>query len=340
MTDNDSSLLADFQQADSSSPIERAPVESQAAPQLETKLTEQPAPQAPTGEKQPISLNDDDPVEFTVAGQKIRKAWKEILQTQALLPADYTRKTQRLAEDRRVWEQARQQAEQTTAQEREAFTAAQSQFEQHRQALTQALQDPRKIEALYLAAVARQGQGQVGQTPPQGFPQLPAQQVAQQVPFDPRQLLSQVDQLVNQRFEAVQRQQQAEQVNTQRATTIEKHVDSILTANPILRSLPNINNYLYNEVMGMVEPGRTTVEEAQQLLDTVAQSVAQSLNTGYTEARKSSAVAQGQLRNGIEPPGGAPQLPTPKQYNRKFGLDDADMDKDVMAFLKANLGAA
>lgn len=332
----ETSLLADFQQADSSSPIEK--VESQvSSTQTSTTPPEPSAPPAAlAGEKQPVSLQDDDPVEFTVAGQKIRKAWKEILQTQALLPADYTRKTQRLAEDRRVWEQTRQQSEQTWTQKEQAFQQAQSQFEQQRQALTLALQDPRKIEALYLAAVARQG-GQTSSPAGQGLP-VPQQSAPPAQTFDPKQLLSHVDQLVNQRFEAVQRAAQADAITTQRAGTIEKHVDSILTANPVLKALPNINNYLYNEVMSMVEPGRTTLEEAQHLLDTVAQSVAQSLNTHYTESRKTSAVAAGQLRNGIEPPGGAPQLPTPKKYNRKFGLEDPEMEKDVMAFLKANLG--
>lgn len=282
--------------ADAPAPQDTAPVEA-----------------APPAVKAPVQLEDDVPVEYKLNGQVVRKPWKEILQTQALLPGDYTRKTQALAAERTAFHEERTQFEQLR-----------QQFEQERQALGMALRDPKKIEALYLAAVAaQQQQPPVGQ-PPQAV--------------DPTQLSQTILQTVEQRMQARFQELEESRINANRADSLEKHVSSILDANPSLKALPNINDYLYGQVISMVEPGKTTVQEAQQMLDLVAQEIASKLNEHFTQSNKQAAVQQSQLKNGIEPKGGAPVLPKAKQYNKKKGLDDPDMEADVLAYVKAQLG--
>ena len=299
-----------FRQADSSE-TPAAPVEPSAPAEIP-----QPAPESTPQEKSPVQLDDDVPVEFKVGGQVIRKAWKEILQTQAMLPADYTRKLQALGSER-----------QTFQQERSTFDSERQAFEQTKAAILSAIRDPKKLEALYVAAMSGQPQGQ-----PQAAPTPQA--------IDPVQLqqhfLSQAEQLINQRFQSME----AERTNVQHADVLEKHVEKILAANPALKALPNVNDYLYGQVVGMVEPGKTSVQEATALLDTVAQAVAGSLNQHFVNSKKESSVQSAQLKNGIEPKGGSPVMPSPKQYDRKKGLDDPDLEQDVIAYMKAQLGGA
>lgn len=282
-----------------------------------------PSPEAPAApdaqatpvEASPVQLDENAQVEFKVGGQTVRKPWREILQTQALLPADYTRKTQALSAERTSFQE-----------ERAKFEALQKQFDEQRQALSAALRDPRKIEALYAAALATQQQ-----------PQSPGQ--ASAPPIDPAALqqhfLSQAQTLIEERFQALEQAR----VEAERSNVFERHVDKILGANPVLKALPNINDYLYQQVVQMVDPGKTTVEEALGMLDTVAQAVTANLNGHFTQVQKETDVRTAQLKNGIEPKGGSPVLPTPKQYDRKKGLDDPDLEADVLAYMKAQLGA-
>lgn len=317
MSSDDQAFIDALNQAESAEPQQAE------APQAATE-TPDPAPQSATPAEQPsyIDLDDKQVVRYKIGGQEYTRPWGEVKQTQILLPGDYTRKMQAIAAERREFEALRSQKQQEW-----------EQYQAEKQALAQALQDPAKIEAWYLAVMAQrqaQAQGQVGQPNPQAQPAQP--------PFDPAQLQGYVQQSIAQQLQAYAAQQQQAQVNSERANVLERHVESILNVNPALKALPGVNEYLYGQVYQMVVPGQTTMAEAQQYLDHVAQGIAANLNQHYTQATKQQVVAQSQLKNGIEPPGGSPNLPTAKQYNRKLGLEDPEMEADVLAFVKAQLG--
>lgn len=301
---DETELLAAFGQGDTPDVAPTPePVVEPAAP---------PADPAAPVEKAPVTLDDDVPVEFKVGGQVIRKAWKEILQQQAMLPADYTRKMQALAAERDTFKQ-----------EFDGFSSAKQQYEAEKAQLAAALRDPKKIEALYLAAVAAGG----------GQPQATAQPA-----FDPNTLaktvLDQARAEVTSQFKALQ----DAQIKAGQEQTLEQHVSNILTANPALNALPNVNDYLYSEVAKMVEKGKSTVEDAKQMLNLVASSISDNLSQHFTAVKTKDVVAAAQLKNGIEPRGGAPVMPTAKKYNPKLGLDDPEMEADIKAFLTANQG--
>ncbi len=329
----ESEVLAAFQQADSPEQLQAEP----SVPETPATPTEPPPTPAatPTEPRNPLNLSDDDLIEVA---KGVQKKWSEIRQTQHLLPADYTRKTQALAAERREWEASRSQWEQQRTQHEQELQAFVNRIQQERLAEQAVMRDPRALEARWLALQAvQQAQGQPpvpGQGPGQpipGTPYAPQNQGPTPPAFDPRQFQAYADQLVNQRFAEYQQKQDLERVNFERANTLQSHMSKVLDANPALRAFPNVENALYDQVSLMVEKGKTTVEEAQGMIDLLVQQAAEGLNSHYTQVKKVDAVAQAQLRNGIEPPGGASIPVTPKKYNPKLGMEDPDLERDAIA---------
>lgn len=254
-------------------------------------------------EPQVTNLADDALVEFAVNGETVRKPWSEIRQTQGMLPADYTRKTMALADERKRF-----------ADEQASFQSQRDQVEAARQQLASIVQDPNKLASLYLATVAsRQSQGNQGQQN-----QAPA--------FDPNQLRAQMQHEFDQRFQQFQTQQAAQKIEADLGT----FSAGLLKVHPTLAAIDGIEEAVFSKVSRM-NPG--SVDEAKEYAKLIVDQMAEKQNSVLAEQSKAKAVDRARL-SGIEPKGG--HVVTAKK--RAYGdLDDPKRTEDMIAFMQQML---
>lgn len=247
------------------------------------------------------TLADDALLEFTVGGEKVQKPWSEVRQTQAMLPSDYTRKMQALADQRREFESLRGQFEQ----ERSKFSQSQAEFQS-------IINDPQKLSAFYLASVAAQ-QSRQGQT------QQPNQ-------VDLAALLQRQSAALEEKFEAFQ--------TAQRAAKIEEDLGSyaggLLKADPALAALDGIEEAVFAKVTRM---NPSSIEEAKEYTKLVVDQMIEKHNGALAGVEKEKALSKSKL-SGIEPKGGSPKPTAAKKYG---GIDDPDRMSDMIAFMQQAL---
>jgi hypothetical protein len=111
------------------------------------------------------------------------------------------------------------------------------------------------------------------------------------------------------------------------------YTSKLLEQQPILQAMEGIDELIYGQVLKM-HP--STVEEAKQFAANVVDAYGEKVKAQITTAQKVAAVSAAKATNGIAPKGSAsPIVPVAKTYNKKKGLHDPELDKDVMAFLNS-----
>lgn len=232
----------------------------------------------------------DDGIEVEFEPGKVQKLTKDEIKAGMLRQADYTRKTQELATARKQAEEILQRGQQ---------------FEAEREQLRQVLSDPRALMYLAQQQLA-QAQG------PQFDPEAPATmatiaQMAQQN----QQMLAQQLALVEQNMGNVAQQARQEAVDeiTARQETakhsevINAKLATIYESNPVLQSVPEIEDVIRYRVSQM-QP--QTIDEALSAFEKVSGEVASAMGAKFNDARKEQALTKQKLvQGGIEPPGGA-----------------------------------
>jgi hypothetical protein len=115
---------------------------------------------------------------------------------------------------------------------------------------------------------------------------------------------------------------------------INKTVDDILTANPALKAVPNINQVLRFEVFKMKPQ---TPEEMKEAFSHVASGIVEGLNETYNTAKKVAVITKAEMeKQGIEPPVGTqPTFTRPLNYADQRGQVDWKKIKEVA---RASLG--
>lgn len=275
-----------------------------APPQAVTPPQEVQAPKA-------INLNDDALVSYKVGNQEFSRPWKEILQTQVLLPGDYTKKTQALARDRDEFEKSRASAQEAT-----------KAWENERAQIIAAIQDPRKLGALYLAALskAQGGNPQQVQNP---------QQNQNGAPLTQEQLIAAVNHRLTQWSEE-QRQAVAQERISQDLDTF---MSGIKKGSPI-EDLPGVDDYIYGQVE-LMKP--SSVEEAKQFAKTVFDDYSAKFSAKFVAEKKADEIAKSKLNNGIEPPGGSIVLPQAQQFK---GHNDPARVEAILQYMQQALAGS
>lgn len=290
------------------------PEVKEASPVAATPSPSPSSTESPTA----LSLKDEDVLEFLVGGQPIRKPWKEIRETQAMRPADYTRKTQALAEERKAF-----------LAERDGWAKERDTFNTYRDNLAKALQDPAQIEALYLSMVARKRAAEATGGAPQP---------SQPVPADPRQLIESLRAEIRKEFQTQQSEFALNRQNEERANVLLTHVNGILDAHPLLKATPKASDHLFDLVTDMVVEGQTTLEEVKEFLNAKAQEWNDALQGHLTSTTKAEATqAAAKLNNGIVPGRSTPPIPQGRQYDRKKGPRDPYIEKDLIDMFKQGM---
>jgi hypothetical protein len=250
------------------------------------------------------NLTDDQLVEFKLGGETVRKPWAEVRQTQAMLPGDYTRKQQALADDRRRF-----------ADEQASFQTQREQVEAARAQLAQIVQDPNKLASLYLATVAsqqsKQNQGGNQQFQPQ---------------FDPAAMKAEMQHEFNQQLQAFQTQQAAQKIEAD----LGNYSSGLLKSHPTLAAIDGIEEAVFSKVSRM---NPSSVDEAKEYAKLIVDQMAEKQNSVYAEQAKAKAADRAKL-SGIEPKGG--HIVTAKK--RQYGdIDDPKRAEDMIAFMQQML---
>jgi hypothetical protein len=232
----------------------------------------------------------DDGIEVEFEPGKVQKLTKDEIKQGMLRQADYTRKTQELATARKQAEDILQRGQQ---------------FEQEREQLRQVLSDPRALMYLAQQQLA-QAQG------PQFDPDAPAtmatiQQLAQYNQQQLQQQLALVEQ--NAGNAAAQARQEAvdeivaRQETAKHSDVINAKLTTIYESNPVLQSVPEIEDVIRYRVSQM-QP--QTIDEALKAFEKVSGEVAAAMGEKFNNARKEQVLTKQKLvQGGIEPPGGA-----------------------------------
>ena len=252
-------------------------------------------------EPSPVNLADDALLEFNVGGEPVRKSWAEIRQTQGMLPADYTRKTMALAEERKRF-----------ADEQASFQSQREQVEQARAQLASIVQDPNKLASLYLATVASK------QSQNQGQNQAPAP--------DYNQLREQFKQEWKQEFQQFQTAQVAQKIEADMGA----YATGLLKSHPTLAVIDGIEEAIFSKVTRM---NPSSVDEAKDFAKLIVDQMAEKQNTVLAEREKEKAVSRSKLQ-GIEPKGGHVVTAKKRQYG---DIDDPKRMEDMVAFMQQML---
>lgn len=254
-----------------------------------------------------------------VNGEKVQRPWAEVRQTQAMLPAAFTQKTQALAEERRAFA-----AEQQRLQDLEA------RLQSREQRWQQQVTDPDILASLYLAALAKRNGA-----PPPAAPGAAPQGVApgaMPAPFS----LDDVRAAVRQSYEEARQQAAQEAFQAQRLQAIEQDLGAfgqgLMKDTPLAR-LKGADDLVWNSVFKMQPANPAEAKEYAKLV--VADFNRQLVGEQQTAVAR-AAVAQAKGTAGIEPAGGAPATPQPRKYN---DLQDSRLSEDMAAFMAQRLGA-
>ncbi len=314
-------LLSAFESAEpSTSTVESETPAAEAAPSESS--TEVPAVEP----AQPLKWKDDDVIEVKIDGQVVRKTVKEILQTQAMLPGSYTKKTQELAEQRRAFEAQRQEMTVASQQAMQQAQAAQQQLQQ----LQSYMRNPQNLAALYLAA-------QSGQAP-QGQPDVQAPAAPLDLNQFRQQVLQEAQQTFESKWQALQQTQEAAQKSQALVTDFTTHASSLLTKHPALAAIDGLDEVIFDQVAKM-HPANP--EEAKAYMETVVDGMASKISSYVTASQKDAVLTAAKAKQGISGAKATGAVtPAAVKYDKKrsFGNDSA-MDDAVDAFIRNAQGA-
>lgn len=254
-----------------------------------------------------VQLTDDQLVEFTVNGKTVREPWSKVRQTQAMLPAAFTQKTQQLADQRR--------------QAQELYTKLQSYeqtMQQRERAINEALADPDRLGALWMAAQAKRGQAPAQRQPGQA----PAQQPA----FDPNQLLEAVRYEVNTSLSKARQEQQEETLNRDLESWGRDQMKGTRLA-----KIRGADNLLWGEVVKM-QPD--SLEQTHEYARLVIKELNEQLESEASGAAATATAEAAKAARGIEPNRGSPPPPPKREYK---GLDDPQRREDLISFFQQRM---
>lgn len=252
---------------------------------------------------------------------------------------DYTKKTQEAATLRKQLE--------PYIQEREQVAQILRDPSQYLQFAAQHL-GPQAVQQL-IQALASQATGQQAQQQfdpnaiaTLGQAQSLAEQQAAQLQAQIAQMQHQLQQTVNSAKQELRDEQEVKGYNEQ----ITPVIKAVFDANPILSVVPNAEESIRFEVLGMHRRGEiTSVAQAAQAFRDIGQKHANAVAAKYQELQKAQLASQQALvTGGIEPPGGVQvqhqqsgPYKAPRQTDGKVDFDG--VGRDVLAFLNsANAG--
>jgi hypothetical protein len=280
-----------------------APAAEPTAPAAEPTAT---SPSSPASSGPSLaSLNDDALVRVKVDGKEVDVPWKQAREG-VQFHETFTRRTQALAEERRQVAEQRAQFEQERAQAQEYIGN-----------LRQALDNPQNLLALYMAKQAAAAGG---------APQAPQPLTTADLQAQRAQMLTDVQQMLQQERAASEVQAAARQYETSMGTFVE----GLLADQPLLKAVRGIEEVIFADAIAAL-PEKPTPDEAREALKQSIEARAAALSSAFTEQQKQSALAKNKAIHGIEPRGGAVQLPQARKYK---GPDDPQRDKDFEAFVR------
>lgn len=251
----------------------------------ETSVTPTPAPEpSQPSTPSPVTLNDSDLIPLKVGGKDITVPWSEA-RNGFQMHADYTRKMQELAEQRRQFE-----AQQST------ISQQRQEYEAKLQQIQQVVNNPQALMGLYMNLQSKMQQ-----------PQGPQPLTTEALP----QLMQAMEQRFTQQFQGWQQQQEKAQMAARFETELDTATKGALSKYPALAALDGIDEAIAGKVYAM-KP--TSLAEAKQYTQVVVDAMAQRHRAALDEEAKANLVAQQQARIGIEPKGGAPVLPQPRSF--------------------------
>lgn len=197
-----------------------------------------------------------------------------------------------------------------------------TQWTQERQQLREFLTKPENVQQLLQHLQKSQA--------PQGDPNAPinAQQLHQMLDAE-RQRIA-----YSQQAERAQMMQDLEmkQMEDGYKTEVAKHIDSILTQHPELKSIRRIDVILKQSA---AEGQPATLEEAKSLMLQAASDQVAAIRAHFTEQQKIAATQKQTLIRGIEPPGGAAPMP----QGSKFKMGSPNFNADVADYLRQISGS-
>jgi ribosomal protein L12E/L44/L45/RPP1/RPP2 len=166
-------------------------------------------------------------------------------------------------------------------------------------------------------------------------------QLAQQNQQMLQQQLALVEQNIGAAAAAAQRaavdEVQARMETAKHTDTINAKLSSIYADNPILQSVPEIEDVIRYRVSQM-EP--KTIEEALSAFEKVSGDVAKAMGAKFSEARKEQAInKQNLVGGGIEPPGGAAvpaNAPTSFRDPKTNVIDWSKLSQAAGAYIEGN----
>jgi hypothetical protein len=133
---------------------------------------------------------------------------------------------------------------------------------------------------------------------------------------------------------ALRAQMSTEQLAGQYTQDLNAHIGGLKKMMPELRAIPRIDQILKDDVRAM---GPQNIQEAKEMMVEVAKQHQKQMQQFLMEQRKTEGGAQGganPLKNGIEPAGGAPPLPT-RGADGKFegGIKNPAFKQSIIAEL-------
>ncbi len=331
-----------------------SPVMRQSPLQSQVTVTEQPAPGQPapvaaqqppaapaaTAEPQIINLPDDALVEVIVDGVKSVRKWGEA-RADAMRASKFTKEMQKLRAEESQVAQLRERAAQ--AEKLEQLLTNPDKFLRYAQANPVLAQ---RLAAQFGTTVA---QATAGATPapfsapvaaPAAVPNAAeivdfgqlnqkaaelearlAQSFGQNLETRATDIVSKVKEEIAASIQAFEDAKQISHINVQ----INDTINGILTANPVLKAIPNVQQLLRNEVMAL-QP--RTQDEMFEAFDVAAKGIVEEIESNYNQARAMALIAKQELVDaGVQPPKGqAPNTTivnqTPNLMNPRTGKFD------------------
>lgn len=297
-----------------------------------TSQTSQSTPPTASGQTQ----SADPTVELEVAPGKVEKVpltqvkeWRE----NGLRQADYTRKTQEIAEMRRQAEQVYRAYEQMARERAEL----QDFFSDESNVLRLVAENygPQAMTRLMSMLAGQQQQPQVSPDSPATLAQ--AQEIAaRQAAALQRQIeqaQQQLGQTVDQKLQALKYEQETEGYKK----VLDPVVHKILEDNPLLSAVDGMEELIRFKVF---QRKPQTTEDAIAAFHEVAQEQVNKLQAKFTEINKQSVIQKQKLASqGIEPPGGQAPSAEPKRFRKGNDIDWKAISAEASNYLRQRGGS-
>lgn len=296
-----------------------APVAVETKPVVEQTpvAVEAPAPAADKVET-PVEpsiadVSDDALVKVLVDGEEQTLPWKEA-RGKISAGLKFTKSMQQLARDREALQ--KETADLTTLRtEREQLIR----FVRNPQAMAQLLREVQPD--LFGAATAQPGTPEGGD-PNEILTREQAHQLVTQNTATIEQRLSTMVQEFDKKIESKAQELKFQEEVASHSAVIHNTLADILSKNPVLHAIPNVEDVLrYN--VGQMKPA--TQQEAKEAFYTVAQGIIEDIGKHTTATKKVQAVAEAKQRlvtKPIEPAGGSSVQQTPTKFTDTNGQVD------------------